>query len=216
VQSQPFDRASSALSGENGKELTTASCGRPVVDHVVRQIVQPEARHREAIPDLPTTSPASAATPRRETGTVRIGRDPNALAIWDAHSAGTCTSAWPSTTGCRSGFRRRSPATRRGSSFRRLAAEQGVVFPDHFDHDWRAGSREGAARDQDARARFTEIHLQGGDRHTRCVRGRDSRGPSLNECYANVWSCWLACKRPREWTVYVFSRHTATDELNLF
>ena len=25
---------------------------------------------------------------------------------------------------------------------RKLAAEAGVVFPDHFDHDWRAGSRE--------------------------------------------------------------------------
>ena len=24
----------------------------------------------------------------------------------------------------------------------RLAAEEGVVFPDHFDHDWRAGSAE--------------------------------------------------------------------------
>lgn len=29
-----------------------------------------------------------------------------------------------------------------GFPFRRLAAEEGVVYPDHFNHDWRAGSRE--------------------------------------------------------------------------
>jgi len=29
-----------------------------------------------------------------------------------------------------------------GFPFRDLAAEEGVVFPDHFDHDWRAGSRD--------------------------------------------------------------------------
>jgi predicted glycoside hydrolase/deacetylase ChbG (UPF0249 family) len=29
-----------------------------------------------------------------------------------------------------------------GFPFRRLAAEEGIVFPDHFDHDWRPGSRE--------------------------------------------------------------------------
>ena len=28
-----------------------------------------------------------------------------------------------------------------GFPFRRLAADEGVVFPDHFDHDWSAGSR---------------------------------------------------------------------------
>ena len=33
-------------------------------------------------------------------------------------------------------------AEQAGFPFRRLAAEEGVVFPDHFDHDWRAGSRE--------------------------------------------------------------------------
>ena len=31
-----------------------------------------------------------------------------------------------------------------GFPFRRLAAEEGVVFPDHFDHDWRPGSRDRA------------------------------------------------------------------------
>ncbi len=29
-----------------------------------------------------------------------------------------------------------------GFPFRRLAAEEGIFFPDHFDHDWRPGSRE--------------------------------------------------------------------------
>ncbi|MFM8625643.1 MAG: ChbG/HpnK family deacetylase [Actinomycetota bacterium] len=48
-----------------------------------------------------------------------------------------------------------------GFDFRRLAAEEGVVFPDHFDHDWRAGSRE---RLMSAIANLapgvTEIHVQ--------------------------------------------------------
>ena len=50
---------------------------------------------------------------------------------------------------------------RAGFPFRRLAAEEGVLFPDHFDHDWRAGSRE---RVYDAirglRPGVTEIHVQ--------------------------------------------------------
>jgi predicted glycoside hydrolase/deacetylase ChbG (UPF0249 family) len=48
-----------------------------------------------------------------------------------------------------------------GFPFRRLAAEEGVVFPDHFDHDWRPGSRE---RVEHALATLqpgvTEIHVQ--------------------------------------------------------
>ena len=48
-----------------------------------------------------------------------------------------------------------------GFPFRRLAAEEGVVFPDHFDHDWRAGSRH---RVMDTIAALqpgvTEIHVQ--------------------------------------------------------
>ena len=50
---------------------------------------------------------------------------------------------------------------RAGFPFRRLAAEEGVVFPDHFDHDWRPGSR---ARTFNAietlSAGVTEIHIQ--------------------------------------------------------
>ena len=48
-----------------------------------------------------------------------------------------------------------------GFPFRTLAAEEGVVFPDHFDHDWRGGSR---ARVFGAFANLapgvTEIHVQ--------------------------------------------------------
>jgi hypothetical protein len=48
-----------------------------------------------------------------------------------------------------------------GFPFRRLAADEGVVFPDHFDHDWRAGSRQ---RVYEALAALepgvTEIHVQ--------------------------------------------------------
>jgi predicted glycoside hydrolase/deacetylase ChbG (UPF0249 family) len=50
---------------------------------------------------------------------------------------------------------------RAGFPFRRLAAEEGVVFPDHFDHDWKAGSRD---RVFDALRNLqpgvTEIHVQ--------------------------------------------------------
>jgi chitin disaccharide deacetylase len=48
-----------------------------------------------------------------------------------------------------------------GFPFRRLAAEEGVVFPDHFDHDWRAGSRARAFAALDAlQPGVTEIHIQ--------------------------------------------------------
>lgn len=52
-------------------------------------------------------------------------------------------------------------AEQAGFPFRQLASDEGVVFPDHFDHDWRAGSRE---RVHDAvrglRSGVTEIHIQ--------------------------------------------------------
>ena len=50
---------------------------------------------------------------------------------------------------------------RAGFPFRKLATAEGVVFPDHFDHDWRAGS---SARVFEAIDRLepgvTEIHVQ--------------------------------------------------------
>ncbi len=52
-------------------------------------------------------------------------------------------------------------ASQAGFPFRQLAFEEGVVFPDHFDHDWRAGSSH---RVFDAVANLapgvTEIHVQ--------------------------------------------------------
>ena len=48
-----------------------------------------------------------------------------------------------------------------GFPFRRLAAEAGVVFPDHFDHDWRPGSRERVFTSLGAlEPGVTEIHVQ--------------------------------------------------------
>lgn len=48
-----------------------------------------------------------------------------------------------------------------GFPFRDLAREAGVVFPDHFDHDWRAGSRERVyAAIASLPAGVSEIHVQ--------------------------------------------------------
>jgi predicted glycoside hydrolase/deacetylase ChbG (UPF0249 family) len=48
-----------------------------------------------------------------------------------------------------------------GFPFRRLAAEEGIVFPDHFDHDWRAGSRERVKHAiKTLPPGVTEIHVQ--------------------------------------------------------
>lgn len=48
-----------------------------------------------------------------------------------------------------------------GFPFRDLATEEGVVFPDHFDHDWRAGSRERVyAAIASLPAGVSEIHVQ--------------------------------------------------------
>ncbi len=48
-----------------------------------------------------------------------------------------------------------------GFPFRSLARDEGVVFPDHFDHDWSAGSRERLlAALGTLRPGVTEIHVQ--------------------------------------------------------
>lgn len=48
-----------------------------------------------------------------------------------------------------------------GFRFRQLAAEEGVWFPDHFDHDWRAGSRERVYEAvRSLQPGVTEIHVQ--------------------------------------------------------
>lgn len=52
-------------------------------------------------------------------------------------------------------------AEQAGFPFRKLAAEEGVVFPDHFDHDWRAGSRDRVVQAiTQLQPGVTEIHIQ--------------------------------------------------------
>jgi len=52
-------------------------------------------------------------------------------------------------------------AVQAGFPFRELAVEAGVVFPDHFDHDWRPGSRERLFATLAALPEgVTEIHVQ--------------------------------------------------------
>jgi len=48
-----------------------------------------------------------------------------------------------------------------GFPFRHLAEEEGVVFPDHFNHDWRAGSRDRVYDEvRTLQPGVTEIHVQ--------------------------------------------------------
>ena len=51
--------------------------------------------------------------------------------------------------------------TQAGFPFRQLAADEGVLYPDHFDHDWRGGSRERVVRAlASLEPGVTEIHVQ--------------------------------------------------------
>ena len=48
-----------------------------------------------------------------------------------------------------------------GFPFRQLARDEGIVFPDHFDHDWRAGSRDRVLNAvRSLKPGVTEIHVQ--------------------------------------------------------
>jgi chitin disaccharide deacetylase len=52
-------------------------------------------------------------------------------------------------------------ADQAGFPFRHLAAVEGVVFPDHFNHTWRAGSRERVYEEiRTLQPGVTEIHVQ--------------------------------------------------------
>ncbi len=52
-------------------------------------------------------------------------------------------------------------AEQAGFPFRKLASEEGIVFPDHFDHDWRPGSRDRVhAAFRALQPGVTEIHVQ--------------------------------------------------------
>ncbi|MFM7900209.1 MAG: carbohydrate deacetylase [Actinomycetota bacterium] len=51
--------------------------------------------------------------------------------------------------------------TAAGFDFRGLARDEGVFFPDHFDHDWSSGSRERVMRSiASLQPGVTEIHMQ--------------------------------------------------------
>ncbi len=52
-------------------------------------------------------------------------------------------------------------AAQAGFPFRQLALDEGVVFPDHFDHDWRPGSRGRVhAAIEVLQPGVTELHVQ--------------------------------------------------------
>lgn len=52
-------------------------------------------------------------------------------------------------------------AEQAGFPFRQLAADEGVLFPDHFDHDWRPGSRNRVLRALSSlEPGVTELHVQ--------------------------------------------------------
>ena len=52
-------------------------------------------------------------------------------------------------------------AEQAGFPFRSLAADEGIVFPDHFDHDWRSGSRQRVYEAiEHLQPGVTEIHVQ--------------------------------------------------------
>jgi predicted glycoside hydrolase/deacetylase ChbG (UPF0249 family) len=52
-------------------------------------------------------------------------------------------------------------ADQAGFPFRHLAEEEGVVFPDHFNHDWRSGSRDRVYEEiPNLQPGVTEIHVQ--------------------------------------------------------
>ena len=52
-------------------------------------------------------------------------------------------------------------AEQAGFPFRQLAADAGIVFPDHFDHDWRAGSRQRVNTAlRNLKPGVTEVHVQ--------------------------------------------------------
>ncbi|MEO6651061.1 MAG: ChbG/HpnK family deacetylase [Ilumatobacteraceae bacterium] len=66
---------------------------------------------------------------------------------------------------CEFGLPIRLPSTitaeQAGFPFRALARDEGIVFPDHFDHDWRAGSRNRVGRAlADLQVGVTELHVQ--------------------------------------------------------
>ena len=129
------------------------------------------ARRRRRLParsptcgTTPTsTRSAGSCGPRWSGRSCGASTSATSTATWAPCSSGrsssTSTSTWPSTSACRCGSRRR-PSAQIGFPFRRLAAEEGVLFPDHFVYV--AGRRQPAgdrARGADLPPGVTEVHV---------------------------------------------------------
>ena len=83
-------------------------------------------------------------------------------------SSSTSTSSWPWSSACRYACRSNVSERDAGFPFRHLAAEEGVVFPDHFLPARRAGSRARVEKAvQELAPGVTEIHVQPDGRHAR-------------------------------------------------
>ncbi len=110
--------------------------------------------------------------PRPDRAGHRLGhrRDPSGTAPHGDHAATRVLRRLSGVGGrvprCRSGCRRPSRPSRPASRSASWRAEEGVVFPDHFDHDWRAGSaRAGVRRHRCAGVRRHRDPRPTGDRH---------------------------------------------------
>ena len=144
--------------------------GVPVRAHHARPVA---AQRRGRLP-APHRRPVGARRPRggapRMPRPDRAGaglghrRDPSHAAPHGHHAAARVLRRVPRA-------RRRVPpahppaiddhADQAGFPFRQLAADEGVVFPDHFNHDWRAGSRERVYDEiRNLQPGVTEIHVQ--------------------------------------------------------
>ena len=140
----PLTHAPSLLSGEGGFPRT--------LDDLWEHADPDEVRPRAAHPGRAGAGVGHRRHPPRAAPDRRSRCDP---------SSSTSTSASPSTSPCRYACRPRSRAEQAGFPFRKLAADEGVVFPDHFDHDWRPGSRDRVAQTlANLPAGVTEIHIQ--------------------------------------------------------
>ena len=86
-------------------------------------------------------------------------------------------------------------AEQAGFPFRRLAAEEGVVFPDHFDHDWRAGSRDRVLRGDPRPRSRASPRSTSSRRSTRPRCGRCRRPPRAGSTTSRSWSTTPSCRR---------------------
>ena len=108
-----------------------------------------------------STRSAGSAGPRSSGRSCGASTSATSTPTWAPCSCGpsssTSTSTWPSSSASRSASRAPPPSGPIGFPFRRLAAEEGVVFPDHFVARQRrvaaGGHRAGAVRPPPGRHR---------------------------------------------------------------